>query len=117
MIELKSLSGNVTLRRVLQLDDLEKSSRVMQPWCGRSLDIDEQIALKDIFAFLVLLRFFVSLIIFPTQCSTAFAAVDISDSMIASSHWAIVWLPFNDVDDDVKKIRSAMLAVESPRNH
>jgi hypothetical protein len=61
------------------------------------LNVHEEITLKDIFAFLILLRLFVRLVVFPTKGSPAFATVNISDGVVACRHWAVVRLAFDDI--------------------
>ena len=36
--------------------------------------------------------------VFPTKGSTAFAAVNISDGVVACRHWAVVRLAFDNID-------------------
>lgn len=84
---------------------------------NQSLDVDEQVALEDIFAFLILLGRLLCDLVFPTEGGAALAAVDISDGMLASGHGPIAGLTFHYIYNFVKEISSSMLPIEGSRHH
>jgi len=83
----------------------------------RLLHINQEVTLEDEFPLLVFLGGFVCSVIFPSKSSPAFAAVNVSDGMVARGHWPIIRFSFNHIDDYVEEIRSPMLTIEGPRDH
>jgi len=81
------------------------------------LNIYEQIALEDVFAFLVFLRSFIGFVIFPSKCYSTFAAINIAHSVVTSGHRAIARFALKNVHHYFEQISSAMLAVESSGYH
>jgi len=84
---------------------------------GQLLDIHEQIPLENEFAFFILLTAFIGIVIFPSECYAAFAAVDVSDDVVACSHCALTRVALNDINNLLEEIGSSMLAIECPRQH
>jgi len=39
--------------------------------------------------------------VFPTQCSIAFDAIDVSDGVLSGGHWTIIGFAFDDVDTEM----------------
>lgn len=81
------------------------------------LHIHEQVPLKNVFAFLVLLRWFVGFIVFPPERSAALAAVDVPNGVVSGRHRTVIWLAFDDVDNAIEEVCSTMLAVERAGHH
>lgn len=77
------------------------------------LDVDEKVSLKYKFALLVSLRGFIGTVIFPAENGGAFDTVDVSDSVVACGHLAVIGFAFHNVDNAFEKICAAMLAIES----
>jgi hypothetical protein len=72
----------------------------------------EQLTLEDKLALLVLLACLVSLVVLPTHCFLALSAVDVAYDVAAGGHVALVRLRLGDVDNDVEKVRFAVLTPE-----
>lgn len=84
---------------------------------GRSLDIDEEVSLKDEVTFLVLLRRLLGYLVFPAECGTALDTVDISNGVLTSGHSAFTCFAFDNVYHFHEEICSSMLSIESPGHH
>jgi len=84
---------------------------------GRLLDVHEQIAFQDVFAFFVLLRVLECKIVFPSDNVLALAAQDITDDVITRSHRAFTGFTFDNVHNFLEEIRSSVLAIKCSRNH
>lgn len=84
---------------------------------GRLLDVRKQITFKDVFAFFVLLGRLIGFVVFPSETSAALAAIDVSHGVCACRHGAIVRLALNNIDNAVKEISPAVLAVERSGYH
>jgi len=69
---------------------------------GCSLDVNEEIALKDIFAFFISLRAFISSIVFPSQGSGALDTVNVSNGVVTSRHLAVIGFSLDHIDDPVE---------------
>lgn len=81
---------------------------------GGLLDVHQEVPFEDKFALLVLLAFLVGLVVFPSQSSAAFAAVDVSHGMIPCGHLSIAWFSMDHVHDFFEEICTAVLPVEGP---
>jgi len=81
------------------------------------LHVHEQVSLEDVLALLILLGTLVRAIVFPPERGPAFAAVDVTDGVVPSGHRPVTGLAFDDVDNSIKKVGSAVLAVKGTRYH
>jgi len=77
------------------------------------LNIDEKVSLEYKFAFLVSLGGLIGTVIFPAENGGTLDTIDIPDSVVASSHLAVIGFAFHNIDDVSEKICATMLAIES----
>lgn len=81
------------------------------------MHIDKQVALKDVFALLVLLGRFLGNFVFPAEGRSTLDTVDISDSVLTRGHGAVTRFAFLDVNYFLKEIGSPMLSIKGSRHH
>jgi len=81
------------------------------------LHVDEKVALKDVFALLVLLGGLRCVVVFPPKRGPTLYTVYVPHYMMTRSHLSFGGLAFDDVDNAVKEIRPAVLTGESPGHH